>query len=153
LLGDLLHTAGDDDGAATQYDLVRAEAGLFAANGVNTDLEIALFDADHGDPAASLAAARDEWARRHSIHVADALAWALHANGRDREAVAYSDQALALDTQNALLFAHAGLIRQALGQRDEARSLLSQAESINPHFSVLLAPRVYAALAELGVSR
>ena len=62
------------------------EARLFRADGVNVDLELALFDADHGDPSCGARAARAEWGRRHSIHVADAYAWALHANGRDGEA-------------------------------------------------------------------
>ena len=54
---------GATQDAQRQFDLVRAEAQLFAANGVNIDLELALFDADHGDPArARSAAARDEWA-------------------------------------------------------------------------------------------
>ena len=66
--------------------MVHAEERLFRANGVNIDLELALFDAAHGDPVGALAAARDEWAKRHSVHVADAYAWALHANGRDAAA-------------------------------------------------------------------
>jgi tetratricopeptide (TPR) repeat protein len=47
VLGDLYAAAGDHEAAAAQYELVRAEATLFRANGVDTDLEIALFEADH----------------------------------------------------------------------------------------------------------
>jgi tetratricopeptide (TPR) repeat protein len=47
VLGDLCAAAGDRKAAAAQYELVRAEARLFRANGVDTDLEIALFEADH----------------------------------------------------------------------------------------------------------
>ncbi len=90
MLGDLQTAAGDRVAAERQYALVRAEARLFRANGVNVDLELALFDADHGAPRAALRAARAEWGRRHSIHVADAYAWALHANGRDGEAARYA---------------------------------------------------------------
>ena len=47
VLGDLYAAPGDREAAAAQYELVRAEARLFRANGVDTDLEIALFEADH----------------------------------------------------------------------------------------------------------
>ena len=83
-LGDLYTAAGQTDQAAQQYALVHVEEQLFRANGVNIDLELALFDAAHGDPAGALTAARDEWAKRHSVHVADAYAWALYANGELR---------------------------------------------------------------------
>ena len=53
-LGDLYASVGRDEDAERQFDLVRAEAKLFAANGVNIDLELALFDAAHGDPHAAL---------------------------------------------------------------------------------------------------
>ena len=75
-LGDLYLAAGDPEAASAQFDLVLAEARLFRANGVNTDLEIALFEADHpgsGSVRAALRAARTEWAKRKSVHVADAL--------------------------------------------------------------------------------
>ena len=39
--------------AASQYAIVRAEEKLFAAGG-NSDLEVALFDADHGRPVEAL---------------------------------------------------------------------------------------------------
>ena len=136
-LGDLYEVTGRSQLAAQQGDLVRAEERLFQANGVNVDLEIALYNADHGNPSVALKAARDEWARRHSIHVADALAWALYASGDYREAQTYSKRALKLGTRNALFFYHAGMIQLKLGNPSEARTLLQTAIDINPNFSIL----------------
>ena len=53
-LADLYATSGRPGPAADQEAVVRAMHDLAAANGVNVDLELALFDADHGDPEASL---------------------------------------------------------------------------------------------------
>ena len=53
-LGDLYTSAGQNDQAEQQYALVHVEERLFRANGVNIDLELALFDAAHGDPARAL---------------------------------------------------------------------------------------------------
>jgi tetratricopeptide (TPR) repeat protein len=89
-LGDLYAVTGDRASAVREYELVRAEARLFRANGVNTDLELALFDADHHNPADALHAAGAEWGRRRSIHVADALAWALYKSGEFDRAAVYS---------------------------------------------------------------
>lgn len=150
-LGDLYTVTGRPDQAAQQYGLVHVEERLLQANGVNVDLEIALFDADHRvDLSAGLSAARAEWARRHSINVADALAWELHANGRDEEALAYSNQALHLGTRNALFFFHRGMIERALGRTDAARRDLAQALSINPHFSILWSKTAVRTLARMG---
>ena len=117
---------------------------------MNVDLEMSLYDADHGDPAAALMAAREEWDRRRSIHVADALAWSLYANGEYREAWTYSREALKLGTRNALFYFHAGMIRLKLGDCAEARSLLGTAIDINPHFSIRWSGRAREALDELG---
>jgi tetratricopeptide (TPR) repeat protein len=152
-LGDLYAAAGDAEAAAAQFDLVLAEAQLFRANGVNTDLEIALFEADHpgvGSARAALRAARAEWARRKSVHVADALAWALYANGRYREAAAASGQALRLGTRNALFLFHAGMIRLRLGDEAGAARLLRDAAAINPSFSVRWSPVLRATLSRLS---
>ncbi len=138
-LGDLYATNGQQAEADQQYALVHAEQQLFAANGVNVDLELALFDADHGKPVDALAAARAEWDRRHSVHVADALAWALHANGMDAQAWPFERQALKLGTQNALFFFHAGMIRLALHAPVSASTWLRRAIDTNPHFSILYA--------------
>ena len=152
-LGDLYRVSGQPDKARQGYQLVHVEEKLFQANGVNIDLEVALFDSDHGDPAAGLKAARAEWDRRHSIHVADALGWALHQNGDDREAARYASFALHLGTRNATFMFHEGMIQLALGNRDAARALLAKAIATNPHFSILYAPVAAKALAQLDRSR
>jgi tetratricopeptide (TPR) repeat protein len=154
-LGDLFAAAGESEAAAARFDLVRAEARLFRANGVNTDLEIALFEADHRGPGsarAALRAARAEWAKRRSVHVADALAWALFANGRYREAGAASEQALRLGTRNALFLFHAGMIELRLGDRDAAERSLREAFEVNPWFSVRWAPVLRSTLSRLDES-
>ena len=136
-LGDLLWSTADRTGAREQYGLARAEAALFRANGVNVDLELALFDADHGRPGPALRAARAEWARRHSIHVADAYAWALHATGRDAAAIVYERRALVLGTRSALFRYHLGMIELALGRNAAGAADLRAALRINPNFSIL----------------
>jgi tetratricopeptide (TPR) repeat protein len=148
-LGDLYAVRGDRAQADQQYALVRAEHDLFAANGVNIDLELALFDADHGDAAAALTAAREEWSRRQSIHVADALGWALYANGRYAQAARYARKSLALGTRNASFMFHAGMIQLRLGNDAAARDLLGEALKTNPNFSILYAQAAKDTLAKL----
>jgi tetratricopeptide (TPR) repeat protein len=150
-LGDLYAVGGQEDLAAQQYGLVRVEERLFRANGVNVDLEIALFDADHRvDLAVGLAAARAEWARRQSINVADALAWELYAAGNYSEALTYSNRALRLGTRNALFFFHRGMIERALDRTGPARRDLRRAMAINPHFSILWSNTAARVLASTG---
>ena len=149
-LGDLYESAGEPEQARQQYDLVHTIQALFTANGVNVDLELSLFQADHGDAVAALQTARDEWGRRHSIHVADALGWALHANGLDRTALRYSTKALSLGTRNALFDFHAGMIRLGLGDRDGARRFLARAVDTNPAFSIRYSAEAMRTLRSLG---
>jgi Flp pilus assembly protein TadD len=141
---------GRSAGAAQQYAVARDWVTLAKASGVATDLETALFAADHGDKAEALRAARAEWARRHSVHVADALAWALHVNGRDARALGYARLANGLGYRNAMFRYHLGMIEKSLGRTADARRDLSAALRLNPHFSFLHAPLAKAALASLG---
>lgn len=152
-LGDLLAATGDKAGAEEQFALVRAGQQLLGRNGVDTDLELALFDADHGAAAAALAGAQKAYGKRKSIFAADALAWALHANGRHAEALRYARDAVAIGTRSALLQYHLGMIEAALGQNDAARQHLAQALATNPHFSTQHAPLAKAKLAALGGPR
>ena len=90
---DLLDSLGRVDRADDQRALLRAQEQIFRAAGVNLDLELALYEADHGRAQASLASARRAFAERQSVFVEDAYAWALHVNGRDRAALRHSDHA------------------------------------------------------------
>lgn len=152
----LYQVTGRRPEAQAQLELLSAQRALLAANGVNGDLELALFSADHRvDLEQGLAAARAEWTRRPSVHAADALAWQLHAHGRHAEALPLTDQALRLGTSNALFHFHRGMIKQALGDSAGARQDLSRALAINPHFSTLHAPAAAEVLAglDLGARR
>jgi tetratricopeptide (TPR) repeat protein len=148
-LGDLYAAAGRSDQAAAQYATVRAEERLFDAAGVDTDLELALFEADHGNPAIAVEKATAEWNRRQSIQVADALAWSLFKAGRADEALEYVSIARKLGYRSALLAFHAGMIEQAVGDTRTARRDLRAALEINPHFSILYADAARDALAGL----
>ena len=108
---------------------------------MRVDLEIALFDADHGIRLQhALALARVGQRERPSIDGDDVLAWALERNGRCGEALRYSRLALRLGTQDALKYFHRGMIERCLGHAAGSRLWLRRALALNPHFSVLWAP-------------
>jgi tetratricopeptide (TPR) repeat protein len=148
--GDYLTSLRRTAQAGRQYGLVGVEERLFRANGVNNDLDITLFAAEHGQVEAAVAAGRAEWQRRHSIIVADAYGWALHKAGNDRAALRYATFAVSLGLHNATYYFHKGVIEQALGDSAAARADLIHALRLNPYFSPLHAPEVRGLLAGGG---
>jgi tetratricopeptide (TPR) repeat protein len=151
LLGEIYEASGDEKAAKQQYGLVNVIQQLNAAAGMNVDLELALFNANHGaqigvNPQDTLRQAQAAYQARPTIYGADALAWALYKAGHDAEASRYSQEALRLQTQDALLYYHAGLIAQAAGDNVNAKSYLEQALVINPYFSVLYAKQAQQAI-------
>lgn len=148
--GAYLESQGRTDDAEEQFALVGTVRQLFAASGATDDLSTALFLADHGDPAAAVAAAQAEFDRRQNIDAHDAMAWALHSAGRDAEALPHAQQATALGGANASFLYHRGVIEAAVGQVDQARATLARALDTNPYFSPLHAPRAEDLLASLG---
>ena len=149
-LGDLLRVAGRQGEAEEQYALVTAQTQLIEANGGRADLETALFLADHGDPQSALELARREHAVRSTVHTDDALAWALHVNGRSAEALPLAERALRLGTRSASFHFHKGMVESALGLTERARTSLRTALEINPHFSLVHADAAQTELARLG---
>jgi tetratricopeptide (TPR) repeat protein len=136
--------------SARDIALVRVEQRLLARAGVNTDVELALFESDHGDPARGVKLARRAWAAAPSVRSADALGWALTRSGAPRAGLRWADRALALGSRDASFLAHAGLAARAAGRPARARRLLRSALAANPRFSALLAPEAARALRELG---
>ena len=149
-LGDIYARMGQKDKAEAQYELVQSMDKLLRANGVNTELEVALFYADHDmDLKTSLEKARSAYRGRKSIHAADALAWTLYKTENYKEAQKYSGEALKLGTRDSLKLFHAGMIAKSLGQKVRAREYLQQAIDLNPHFSLLYADEAAGALKSL----
>jgi tetratricopeptide (TPR) repeat protein len=140
-LGELYEATGQPDKAQEQYGLVEVLQQLNADAGMNVDLELALFYANHGDKEQALELAQAAYATRPSIHAADALAWALYQNGQAAEAQPYSEQALRLGTRDAGFHYHAGMIALANGNEAEGRTYLEEALAINPVWNVLEARR------------
>jgi tetratricopeptide (TPR) repeat protein len=129
-LGDLLRGSA----AKRQYALVQAIARLERAGGVNVDLEIALFDIDHGVRVDTVALARAAHAARPSIDGDDVLAWALARDGQCAEALHYSQHALRLGTRDAQKFFHRGVIERCLGHPAAAKQWFARARATNPYW-------------------
>ncbi|HXI46607.1 MAG TPA: tetratricopeptide repeat protein [Candidatus Acidoferrales bacterium] len=149
-LGETQEASGDVHAAADSYDLAGAETALFQANGVVVDLELALFEADHGSAATALTLAQAAYADRPTLRAADVLAWALFKNGRLSEARRMSAEALRLGTQDPVLLYHAGVIAAAALDKRDAIADLRAALALDPGFSptaVVAARRLLASLA------
>ena len=145
-LGDAELAAGLKRQAHRDLALVGVEQRLLAANGVNTDTEIALFEADHGSPARAVRLARRSWANAPSVRSADALGWALTAAGHPRAGLAWAHRALRLGSRDPMFLYHAGMTARAAGDTVDAHVWLRRALSLNPRFSPLYASRAERAL-------
>ncbi len=149
-LGDVYAAAGDADAADQQYTVVDAIAQLYEANGVNTGLQIAVFNADHGrDLEATVARAEAAFEAQPSIQAADVLAWVQYKVANIGEAMTAIEQALRTGTGEPLILFHAGMIFQAAGDDVRATEYLQRVADQNAQFSVLHAEAAAQALDEL----
>ncbi|MBA2620119.1 MAG: tetratricopeptide repeat protein [Acidobacteria bacterium] len=138
-LGDLYAKLGRADEAKQQYEQVEFIEKI-GAGSETYSRQLALFWADHDirlDDA--LAAAERERAARSDIYTCDAFAWCLYKKGRFEEAKTASDEALRLNTRDARLLYHAGMIALSNGDKQKSADYLKQALAINPTFDILQA--------------
>ncbi|PKW08112.1 Tfp pilus assembly protein PilF [Streptomyces sp. 1222.5] len=153
-LGELYESLGQEADADAQYAQLRTRVRRAVAGGVDEDLLIGRFEADHGDPWDAVERLHEEWRRQPGIEVADALGWALHRAGEDQEALTYAtiatDKAKGGGVRSAPYAFHLGMIEGELERYGPARRHLQEALRINPHFSPLGAPEARRALAALG---
>jgi tetratricopeptide (TPR) repeat protein len=120
-LGEAELAAGRVADGRRDLALVGAEEKLLRAAGVDTDVELAVFEADHGSTARGVELARRAWAASPSVRAADSLGWALTRDGDPAAGLRWAHRALKLGSQDPLFRAHAGLSALAAGRRAEGR--------------------------------
>ncbi len=141
---------GRNAAGATDLELVRAQRRLLAAAGTRADVELVLFEADHGDPDRAARLGRGVYAEAPSVRSADALGWALTRVGKPRQGLRLARRALRLGSRDPAFHYHAGVAAAAVGSDDLARRQLRAALSLNPSFSPYHAARARRALRSLG---
>lgn len=132
LVGDAYAARGDSAKAEEYYRAMEVTV-LKQPGAFHRAWSLFLLDHDR-DLAPVLAKAEEEIETRQDIYGYDLLAWARFKAGRHGEAWSAMEQALALGTQDAGLFFHAGMIQRALGRRTEARNYLALALEVNRSF-------------------
>jgi len=148
LLSDAWRALGDS-AKASEYD--RAMALSVSRQPGAYHRAWSLYLLDHGrDVQTVLANVMRELESRRDIYGYDLLAWALHASGRNDEARAPMARALALGTQDAMLYYHAGMIALATGDTAAARSRLRHALAINSWWHPTQPARARAVLDSLS---
>jgi tetratricopeptide (TPR) repeat protein len=123
-LGETELAAGKTATAKQDLALVEAEQRLQRAAGVDVDVELAVFEADHGDPAKAVALARRGWHAAPSVRAADALGWALTRSGDPKGGYRWARRALKLGSLDPIWRAHAGLAALAAGHAQQGRKQL-----------------------------
>jgi tetratricopeptide (TPR) repeat protein len=152
LLGELQDVAGRGEDATAKYELVRTVTRLQEAEGADVDLELALVETDHGDPALGLSLAQTAYANRPTIFAADAVAWALRGTGDAAGAVSFVNEALRLGTLDPQLHFHAATILADVGDVERAAGHLRTALELNPWFSFAHHDEATALAGRLGVA-
>ncbi|MEU5534109.1 tetratricopeptide repeat protein [Streptomyces sp. NPDC020362] len=153
-LGELYESLGMFPSAQEQYELLEKRVREAMSDGVDEELLIGRFEADHGDAHEAVERLEQEWLRQPGIEVADALGWALHRAGDDARALEYAstatDKVKGGGVRSALYTFHRGMIERELDEDGPARRHLEEALRINPYFSPLGAPAARSALREMG---
>jgi predicted Zn-dependent protease len=152
LLGDLQALEGRSADAARSYDLVRTIDRLQQSGGQVTDLEMALFEADHGEPARAVELARRAAAERpDNVYVDDALAWSLFRSGDAGAARPWITRAQRLGTADPMIQFHTAAIAEATGDLTTARTSIAKVLATNPWFSFHVHGDVTALAQRLGL--
>lgn len=137
-LGDIYKVMDQNDLAQEQYRKVRFISTLLKENGVDADMELAIFEADHSEnPAEKLKDAQASLDKFPTIKSYNTLAWIHYKAGNFQEAEKYIAEALNLGTKEPLLYYHAGKIYEKTFQYNKARLYLEYALRINPNLQLL----------------
>lgn len=138
-LGDVYTLTGEKEKAEEQYQKVKFIITMFKEKGVDTDLELALFNADHNrNLKESLKDAEESLENgSQSIKVYHVIAWTNYKLGNYEVSKTNIEQALRLGTKDPLMYYHAGMIYGKLGMTDKAKEYSDFALKINPYYETL----------------
>lgn len=138
-LGDAYTLNGEIENAEEAYNKVKFLITFYKQNGVETDLELALFNADHGIRVEESFEISEISLQEGSrcIKTFHAAAWTAFKSGNINAAENYISQALRLGTKDPLLYYHAGKIFEKTGKHSEANEYLKFALNINPFYESL----------------
>ena len=155
-LGDLYQLTGDTAGAEREYMQVEAFHKQNADAGVDDHMQMAQFYADHDRNLPQALHLAELSKSSQNVSDADTLAWCYYKNGRQDEAKAAIQTALApptskngLTSDAGILF-HAGMIYAKDGDRVTAGKYLAYALSTNPAFNMRDAKTAADTLKQLG---
>ena len=149
-LGDLYLLKGAHREAKRLFAWAEAIWRLRSVVGRQPDIQRARFYAGHDrNLSQALAEAKKIYRTRKNITVADTLSWCYYKNGKIYQARRMIQQALRLNTPQAQISYHAGMIYARLGKRTLARKYLQSALALDPHFHPLDAARAAQKLSQL----
>ena len=129
---DYFRSGGMTKEAAESLQLVDAIAQLQRANGVDIDLEMAVYEANRRPSLALLASTRRAVAKRPSVTGFDSLAWVLYRVGKTSEAASAISRVAQLGDRDPVIRFHAAVIFLAAGAKTAARENLDIVLSGNP---------------------
>jgi tetratricopeptide (TPR) repeat protein len=137
-LADLYLTIGDTTSAVTMREKVFASFAQHEKDGWMVGKEYAAFCLGQSiNPGEALMRAEKGYKTRpENIEALDVYSWALYKNGKAKEAAKYSEQAVRLGTDNAILYYHAAKIAQANADKIKAFSYFEKALARNPYMPV-----------------
>ncbi|MEA2493639.1 MAG: hypothetical protein QOJ29_1550 [Thermoleophilaceae bacterium] len=115
-LGETELAAGRRADARRDFALISAEEKLLQAAGVDTDVDLALFESSHGTRARGLVLARRAYASAPSVRSADALGWALTRAGHPKQGLVYAKKALRLGSRDPRFLHHAAVAAREAAQ-------------------------------------
>ena len=131
-LAEALELAGHRGQAQQAFGEFETKSRLESVYADNSNRELIFYYADHAHQASkALEVAQAEYARKRDVFTLDAYAWALHVNGRDREARSQIAAALAVGIRDAKMLRHAGEIALRTGDRATAEQYLLDSTKMN----------------------
>ncbi len=134
MLADLYKISGDNEKAQETYSKVKFINTYFKEKGVDTDLELTLFNINQGKNLKDAIKTTEKYIKEgnNSFKTYHTLAWAQYKNGDIEDAVKNIETSLKIGIKDPLLMYHAGKIYDKAGNTAKAIEFTSYALNISP---------------------